>query len=244
MWMFYYFQEHQIDFAGYAQLCSYLKEKFELYFNKIYSYDIYSEFLKRRWNAAVESKCFHADEFCDNSDKCRFDMQHYYLSYLLRGDDPLLYKDGFIHKSCIGTQGYRICNTKERMKEARENFEACFLYHLYHYSKKVWDNGNQCVVEKLPDFFLEALAVIKADMKRNISCESIDVETNPTSNVFISAISDYNEYTISDFYDNALKKDPSKVQLNVSINTDDKSVFSTCLSNEYAYLMFYLEKKG
>ncbi|MBE6840832.1 MAG: hypothetical protein E7506_06240 [Ruminococcus sp.] len=117
------------------------------------------------------------------------------------------------------------------------------FYYLYHYSKKVWENGNQCVIEKLPDFFLEALAMIQADMKRNISRESIGIETNPTSNVFISAIKDYSEHPISDFYDNALKKDPCKVQLNVSINTDDKSVFSTCLSNEYAYLLFYLENK-
>lgn len=85
--------------------------------------------------------------------------------------------------------------------------------------------------------------MIQADMKHNISRESIGIETNPTSNVFISAIKDYSEHPISDFYDNALKKDPCKVQLNVSINTDDKNVFSTCLSNEYAYLLFYLENK-
>ncbi len=243
VWMYYYFKEHDVEFKSYARLRSYLEEKFELYFNKIYSDDIYSPLLQRRWKAAVKAGYFHTDESYDNSDKCRFDMQHYYLSYLLRGDDPLLYKDGFIHKSCVGTQEYRICSTKDRMKEARDSFEACFLYHLYHYSKKVWENGNQCVIEKLPDFFLDALAAIQADMKRNISRESIGIETNPTSNVFISAISDYSEHPISDFYDNALKKDPSKVQLNVSINTDDKSVFSTCLSNEYAYLLFYLENK-
>lgn len=40
-----------------------------------------------------------------------------------------------------------------------------------------------------------------------------------------------------------LLNDSSKVQMNVSINTDDKSIFSTSLTNEYAYLEFYLEHK-
>ena len=35
----------------------------------------------------------------------------------------------------------------------------------------------------------------------------------------------------------------NNIQLNISINTDDKSTFSTCLSNEYAYLLYYLEHK-
>ena len=48
---------------------------------------------------------------------------------------------------------------------------------------------------------------------------------------------------IVNFYDNGLVRESGKLQLNVSINTDDKGVFATNLSNEYAYLLFYLENK-
>lgn len=238
VWMYYYFEEHDIQFDGYARLRSFLKEKFEWYFHKIYSEDINSSYVLKIAEEAV--KCGYPNYKVTPD---RFNMYQYYLSYMLRGDDPLLYKDGFVKEQLIETQAYRMCNTKEHMNEARGSIEASYLYHLYHYSKNVRIYGQQCTIEKLPDYFLEGLALIQADMKRNISRESIGIETNPSSNVFISPIKDYSEHPITDFYDNALRKDASKVQLNVSINTDDKSVFSTCISNEYAYLLFYLENK-
>ena len=79
-------------------------------------------------------------------------------------------------------------------------------------------------------------------MKRKVSNEGIAIETNPTSNMFISAIKDYSEHPILSFYDIRPDDNDGNIQLQVSINTDDKSVFSTSLSNEYAYLLFYLER--
>ena len=80
-------------------------------------------------------------------------------------------------------------------------------------------------------------------MYQLISYKGIAIETNPTSNLLINGMKDYSEHPISAFYDNGLNINSSETQLNVSINTDDRSVFSTSLSNEYAYLMFYLENK-
>ena len=87
------------------------------------------------------------------------------------------------------------------------------------------------------------IEAIQKELIKQIAMRGIAIETNPSSNLFISSIESYDEHPISNFYDNRLKKSSQETQLNVSINTDDKSVFSTCLSNEYAYLAFYLENK-
>lgn len=82
---------------------------------------------------------------------------------------------------------------------------------------------------------------IQKEMQHQISIQGIGIETNPSSNVFISTISDYSEHPITTFFDKGISANPNFHQLNISINTDDKSVFSTSISNEYAYLAFYLE---
>ena len=129
------------------------------------------------------------------------------------------------------------------MKKARSSFEASYLYYSYHYNQRIKTLGAESVTEILPEFFIKGVTLIQNKLKQKISNEGIAIETNPTSNLFISSIKDYGQHPIHNFYDNGLKKESGNLQLNVSINTDDKSVFSTCLSNEYAYLLFYLEHK-
>ena len=117
------------------------------------------------------------------------------------------------------------------------------LYYLYHYSDRVKERGKEPVEETLPNYVVHAILLVQEKMKKIISDRGICIETNPTSNVFISIIDDYTEHPISNFYDNSICKGENNVQLNISINTDDKSTFSTCLSNEYAYILYYLEHK-
>lgn len=80
-------------------------------------------------------------------------------------------------------------------------------------------------------------------MQQQVINKGISIETNPSSNVLISPIENYSDHPIINFYNKDFSNNSAQLQLNVSINTDDKGVFSTCLSNEYAYLLFYLEHK-
>ena len=85
--------------------------------------------------------------------------------------------------------------------------------------------------------------LVQQEMRRKVTYRDIGIETNPSSNLLISNFGKMEDHPISVFYDDMLLNDSSKVQMNVSINTDDKSIFSTSLTNEYAYLEFYLEHK-
>ena len=55
-------------------------------------------------------------------------------------------------------------------------------------------------------------------------------------------IGNYSEHPVKVFFNKGLVELSKDTQLNVSVNTDDKSVFSTTISNEYAYLAFELER--
>lgn len=234
VWMYYFMRENSIEFEGSSNLMSYLEERFRVCFHYIYADDVNSLHVERIL------KSINADV---SRDTLEFNLYHYYLSYLLRGDDPELYKDGYFKNFGVASQSYRICSSNEKMRSARENFEACYLYYLYHYSYDAVQRGNDIITEKLPDNFILGLSLVQKKLMQKISDEGIAIETNPTSNLYISIIKNYKDHPISSFYDAGLTKNSGNVQLNVSINTDDKSVFSSSLSNEYAYLLFYLESQ-
>lgn len=215
VWLYYFIKENNIIFEGSALLLDYLTNEFEQYFYSIYSF-------RNRLN------------------KCS--MTDYYLSWLLRGDDPELYHSGIFDNSLGKYQKYRCCYSDDRMQTARKSENAVYLYYLYHYRKSVKDNGDLIVVKKLPEYFINGVICAQKKMCQKVASFGIGIETNPTSNLFISTIKKYSEHPISSFYNNGLLKNSESVQLNVSVNTDDKSVFSTSLTNEYTYLLFYLEK--
>lgn len=245
VWLYYFISENGIVVNDNALLTAYLQKQFEIYFHKIFADDLQSYFIEDVLKKASNSKIlkFPDDRKSYNKESCEFNIYHYYLSYLLRGDEPELYKEGFINNKCKYSEEYKICNTYSMMSKARRNFEANYLYYLYHYSDRVKERGKEPVEETFPDYVIQAILLVQEKMKKIISDRGICIETNPTSNVFISIIDDYTEHPISNFYDNSLSKGKNIVQLNISINTDDKSTFSTCLSNEYAYILYYLEHK-
>ncbi len=114
------------------------------------------------------------------------------------------------------------------------------MYYLYHFNKKIKDKGDKSVSIDIPDFLVNAIVCSRRKLMEIISQKSIAIESNPTSNLKISTIETYNEHPILNFYHKNIKGDSSFPYMNVSINTDDKSVFSTSLRNEYTYLLFYL----
>lgn len=243
VWMYYFIRKYSICFDELPNLISYIENQFETYFHKIYSEDIrqirVSKFLK---NPKIIKQYFNNDIYESiDADSLQFNINTYYLSYLLRGDEPELYKDGYYRQNDSWTNDYQICHTLGKMRVARKSFEACYLYYTYHYSFNSVINGMESTIEMLPDYFIKGVSLIQQKLRQKISEMGIAIESNPTSNLYISPINSYVDHPISLFYDNGLFKDSGNIQLNVSINTDDKSLFSTSLSNEYAYLMFYLE---
>lgn len=241
VWMYFFIKNNAVYFDDMTLLMSYLEEQFQIHFNKIYLNGIQSDCVNYKIKKMLRLKRY--DNIPKNRDLCNFDIYHYHLSWLLRGDDPVLYINGGFDAPNIESETYKICSSDERMSIARRSFEAVYLYYLYHYDIESRKTGTQEITISLPEYFIKAVEAIQKELIKQIAMRGIAIETNPSSNLFISSIESYDEHPISNFYDNRLKKNSQETQLNVSINTDDKSVFSTCLSNEYAYLAFYLENK-
>lgn len=244
VWMYYYIIDNDVEFEGKAELFEYVKNKFEEYLHKIYGDKLRLNYIKQKMiNIITEDRI---SQNC-NFDTLDFDfsMKQYYYSYLLRGDVPELYLDFYneIQKTSYFSKQYKICDSNYDMKIARSCLEARYMCYLYNYDDDVEKNGNEYIKEVLPDYYVNCAVAIQKKMCQMLSYRGIAIETNPTSNILISDIKDYSEHPISAFYDNGLKHNSTETQLNVSINTDDRSVFSTSLSNEYAYLMYFLENK-
>ena len=188
-----------------------------------------------------EFKEYLYEDYCQT----QYDIETYLKAYLLRGDDPDLYVPFYSLDSVVlpHSDQYRICNTMEEMQQARNSVRAKYLYYLYHYDPEIRERGNVFQKEKLPECFLNCLAPIQNALRKQISQAGISIETNPSSNLMIAHLSSYADHPITMFYDYGLSRECGDIQLNVSVNTDNKSVFTTTLSNEYAYLMYYLEKQ-
>ena len=236
VWMYYFIKENSIVFEESAILIEFIKHNFNLYFNKVFGKVL----------GALNNKLTPYGDVINL--KHGYDIYDYYLSYLLRGDAPELYYDPEVFLE-EGTpvvsfaDGYKICQTHIRMNEARRSIRAKYLYHLYQYNCDVKKAGEEPICVKLPAYFIKAIDLVQQEMRRKVTYRDIGIETNPSSNLLISNFGKMEDHPISVFYDDMLLNDSSKVQMNVSINTDDKSIFSTSLTNEYAYLEFYLERK-
>ena len=116
------------------------------------------------------------------------------------------------------------------------------LYYRYHYDNKAKIMGTRSVEYKITDDYIAAVEALQHMMRKKISDLHIAIETNPTSNRLISRMLRYEDHHILKLCEIDPSRDDS-VQNFVSINTDDKGVFNTCIENEYALMACALEKK-
>ncbi len=180
----------------------------------------------------------------------KFDLNTYYLSWLLRGDEPELYKEGAfpkLFKPVDLWDMYAVNKKHIRADDIRFIPEVASLYHMYHYSKGVRERGSEKKTFYIPDNYISGIIVIQKAMMEEIVDRGIAIETNPSSNVRIASFLSFENHPIKTFYNLGLTKNEEELmgcpQMNVSINTDDKGVFCTKLENEYALLACALEQE-
>lgn len=231
VWMKMYLQRRNIHVTEHSALMQFIHDEFEKLFHDIYG-------------RALQELNVIFPEMTGLSLSARDMMNDYYHAWLLRGDDPELYNDTLKFSILLTeSEEYRICNSIPEIRRARSNLHARMLYYLYHYHKHVREVGMQSYKIRIPSCYIEAVERIQKHMRMKLTHQGISIETNPSSNVFIGPLDCYGEHPISVFYDNFLESEHHDVQMNVSVNTDDKSLFSTCLPNEYAYLAYSLEQE-
>ncbi|MGM9927801.1 MAG: hypothetical protein ACI4E3_02635 [Candidatus Fimousia sp.] len=220
-----------------SSLKGWLEETYSHYFNYIYQNG------QKSILTSVES--------LGNYMKGKFDINTYYLSWLLRGDKPSMYKTEKFQYSSISEidqwDRYAVNRRKDSMTkdDIRNIPEVSLLYHLYHYDIDARIRGMEKKTITLPDIYIEGVMKVQKAFQKEIVDMGLSIETNPSSNVNISAINGYEEHPISNFYNYGLTINEEELnacpQINVSINTDDKGVFNTRLENEYALLACAME---
>lgn len=170
-------------------------------------------------------------------------IEEYYHAWLLRGDDPDLYQTPEQIPYVRSFETYRVCQSSPKMNEVRKELKIRMHYHRYHYDKYIRENSLIAVCEPITPEMVTMIDKIQAVMRNYIAEKEIGIECNPSSNLLISSITNYQEHPISTMFDKGLRHlSPNNTQLSASVNTDDKSVFSTSISNEYAYLAYGLEQ--
>ncbi len=172
----------------------------------------------------------------------------YYWAYKLRADNPKHYLD--IDKK----------NTKPRPLCAWDRYDFCHkrvedgltkipktvlkLIQKYHYDPQTKRKGRKVIRIPIDNEYINLATLIQREMRIMIAERGIGIECNPTSNLRIGPFDRYDDHPIFNMFaiDEKFKNDFDK-NLFVSINTDDPSVFNTCLENEYAVLLATLQNQ-
>lgn len=180
-------------------------------------------------------------------------LYEYYLSWLLRGDDPERYRTiGHDHDkrsiSAIDATPWgqaALCHTpnyEALLEEARNCPNARWLYHTYHFdphTKQMELASDEFLVD---ESFIRLVAQTQQKMLEEMAEIGLCIETNPTSNLRIQQLPCYRNHPIHRFYNYGLHLSVPRFAMPVTINTDDLGVFATSLEREYALLACGLEK--
>ncbi len=205
---------------------------------------------------AVKLKALYSKYFDDIYGKCKImdgdhvltpNIEDYYNAWLLRGDNPECYKNPQkeYENRLTSYWGIYALNESEAVSKARKNIKARFLYYFYHYDEYVYKEGCKCDQIKLDEDYIYVIRQLQAKLLDEVEMKHISIETNPTSNYRIGDFERYDEHPILYFFNYGFEhEDIAPHSITVSINTDDKGVFSTSLEREFSVMAAALEKKS
>ena len=164
-----------------------------------------------------------------------FDFDIYCKSMMLRGDDIVKYN----------SQNSDWLTTAEDdsplAKDARRDYSACQLCNEYFTDKNVFYNGFMQTAEfKAPYHYELLIKKLQINLMKRIRTKKICIETNPTSNVRIGRLTKYEELPLFQFVH---IDDLDKLNMKITVNTDDKGIFTTSLYREFSLLALALTKQ-
>ena len=175
----------------------------------------------------------------------------YYMSWLLRGDNPYLYITANSMTSHPILNYWDMCGENRFdniFDEARNDEHARNLYFRYHFDENVRRLGCEYIEYKITKDYMNLIRDVQNAFMQDIAIRQISIECNPTSNKLIGGYNMYSELPIKRFFNSGLTYDYTELsqcpQLSISINTDDLGIFSTSISNEYALMAIAMEKEN
>ena len=126
VWMHHNLNHYSIE--GVGALKGWLEEKYSQYFDYVYQPFV------RNWSEKKEDLV--EEEYFDDMAQNGFDINTYYLSWLLRGDKPELYKSGRFIKSVPSDQWKELAVNAPYIKRQDIRYipQVTLLYSMYHYN--------------------------------------------------------------------------------------------------------------
>lgn len=248
VWLYAKIRKYNIEDCGAA--LEYIQKRYHQYFAEIYRNNMSDQEIAEIVKKARDYFANRDSSICGyNYVNMDWNIDTYYDSWKLRGDDPELYREGFLKiegKVLDHWDEYALNRIYPDNYRIRYQPEVALLYHMYHYNDRVKMEGDQMIDVKVQPAIREAVKKVRKEMQKEISSIGIGIETNPSSNYLIGTFRRYDKHPIMEWYNLGLVNDPEKLescpQLDVSVNTDDQGVFSTYIENEYAYMALALEK--
>lgn len=174
-------------------------------------------------------------------------IEDYYQAWMLRGDNPEAYRNPSEACSEKLDSFWNIyaLNEVESVRKARNNMKARYLYYFYHYDERVYKEGIKSDQIKLDAEYIHVIKQLQGRLLDEVEEKHLSIETNPTSNYRIGDFERYDEHPILYFFNYGLEHEGiASHSITVSINTDDKGVFSTSLEREFSVMAAALEKKA
>lgn len=141
----------------------------------------------------------------------------------------------------------RGCSTATRpeseyVKHGKDWREPCkaaqSLYNEYLYSERCRERGKQVTTIKTKSYFADDVARLQEAMLIEIERLGIIIETCPSSNLAIGTANRYDKLPL--FRLNS--PDDTGHIVPVSINTDDRGIFATSITNEYSLIAVTMHK--
>ncbi len=158
----------------------------------------------------------------------------YYLSMKLRGD---IMEEDIIPLTDF-TDEVRYTNPDWSLAEKESIIP---LWHHYEKNPECRIKGKRPIAMTVPESYAADIAQLQETILSNLEHEGIVIETNPSSNLKIGRFSRYDQHPITHF--NSVIPSPDRHSIVVTVNTDDKGVFSTSLTNEFSLLAIALKKQ-
>lgn len=122
-----------------------------------------------------------------------------------------------------------------------ENPVISRLRDHYERDTQCREKGAWPITVTLNDSYHRDVAMVQEAMLSRLESKGVVIETNPSSNFKIGRFNRYDQHPITIF--NSVTPSSDSHSIVVSLNTDDKGVFSTSLENEYSLIAISLMKK-
>ena len=169
----------------------------------------------------------------------------YLASIYLRGDCPdthfNLKNESYDN---LRVYEYRFNTSNKHHKQSFFNEKARRLFLRYSFDPNYRERAESPFQTKVTDKYKECVKQAQRLLKIKIRDMHVYIEANPTSNKKISIMTKYSEIPALAISGPVLLGDENSIQLAVSINTDDSSIFQTNLVNEYSLVAASLLKEG